>query len=100
MAKAWEQREKETGPAFTAFEAYRAMPPDERSLAKLGVSLGKSTTLMEGWSSKHDWVDRARAWDNELARKVLDEEQRRQAKAIAKVRGRYRDVAGQASGVS
>jgi hypothetical protein len=92
MAKAWEQREKETPQAFAAFESYRGMDPEDRSLAKVGKALGKSAPLMERWSAAHDWVDRARAWDNELARKVLDEEQRRQAKAIAKVRGRYRDA--------
>jgi hypothetical protein len=92
VAKAWEQREKESPQAFAAFEAYRAMEPEDRSLAKVGKALGKSAPLMERWSATHGWLDRARAWDNELARKVLDEEQRRQAKAIAKVRGRYRDA--------
>ncbi len=94
MAKAWERRDKETPQAFAAFELYRAMPPEERSGAKVGISCGKSASLMERWSAAHDWLDRARAWDNELTRKVLDDEQRRQVKAIARVRQRYR-VAGQ-----
>ena len=51
--------------AFPAYLIYRDMGP-ERSCAKVGRALGKSSTLMERWSSKWSWVSRARQWDEEL----------------------------------
>nr|DAI11664.1 MAG TPA: hypothetical protein [Caudoviricetes sp.] len=58
------------------------MPAGERSLAKVGKRLGKSTALMERWSSKNHWVERARNHDKELAR-VAYEEEAMKVKAMA-----------------
>lgn len=35
--------------------------------------MGRSNTLISGWCSKWDWVERARAYDNELARQEFAE---------------------------
>src|SRR5438445_221547 len=60
-----ERLPKETAKAFDAFLAYAKMGPQKRSLAAVGQALGKSTTLIEKWSSRHDWVKRAALWDNQ-----------------------------------
>lgn len=61
--KPYEQQPKETDVAFAAFKTYRDM--EERTLAKTGKALGKSAPLMEGWSSRWRWGERATAWDRE-----------------------------------
>jgi hypothetical protein len=48
------------------------MPAAERSLAKLGRSLGKSTALLEGWSSRHAWVQRCAEWDRFLEDQAVE----------------------------
>ncbi len=52
----------ETSKAFAAFCAYRDMGP-ERSLVAVGRELGKSGTLLERWSDRHQWTTRAAAYD-------------------------------------
>ena len=64
MKHPWQRQKRESARAFEAFQAYRDMGPS-RSLAKVGEELGKSDTLIERWSSKYRWVERARAWDEE-----------------------------------
>lgn len=66
--KPWEQQDDETAVAFHAFTVYRDTPADERSLRVVGQKLGKSTVLMERWSSLNRWVRRAEAWDGECDR--------------------------------
>jgi len=76
MAKAWERKTGESGPAFQAFCLYLGLPyseePTGRSLAKVGQKLGKSTTLMERWSTAHEWQERCREYDNEIQREELE----------------------------
>lgn len=90
MAKVdpWELQEGESTKAFEAFCVYRDLGIN-RSIAKAGESLGKSQALLEGWSSKHSWVDRAAAWDAEQDR-ILRQEQ---LKEIKKMRKRHADLA-------
>ena len=68
-AQSWERLPTDTDRSFEAFEAYRQMGA-ERSLAKVGQKLGKSTPLMERWSKHHHWVERTAAWDRHEARTV------------------------------
>lgn len=86
--KPWERLPKETTEAFEAFKEYRDMGA-ERSLAKVGEKLGKSTPLMERWSARHDWGNRVKAWDDEIeheaSKNLLNE--------IAKMRARQRKQA-------
>lgn len=62
MTAPWARRDKESDPAWQAFTIYRDMGL-ERSLSKVGSSLGKSKTLMDRWSAEHSWVERAVGWD-------------------------------------
>lgn len=66
----WERQPGETPKAFEAFELYCKLG-EERSLVKVGRKLGKSTTLIERWSSQWKWVNRARDYDNEMKRREL-----------------------------
>lgn len=71
----WEQQPKESNKAFEAFVLYCEIgkePGKKRSLAKVGQKLGKSTTLIERWSSLWNWQQRVRDYDNELKRQELN----------------------------
>lgn len=57
---AWGRQENESARAFQAFEVYRDLGV-ERSLVKVGQTLGKSRALIERWSVQHDWVNRVEA---------------------------------------
>lgn len=63
----WERQFNESPQAFEAFAAYRDMGA-ARSNAKVSRLLCKSKALMDRWSSEHDWVKRAAAWDAEKDR--------------------------------
>jgi len=81
MSHPWERQPQESAPAFAAFDTYRSLGP-ERSLARVGQTLGKSTDLMERWSTRWGWVARAAAWDDHLAavaRKQEEATRKRQA---------------------
>ena len=61
----WDRRDKESEEAWEAFQTYRDMGV-RRSLRLVAQHLGKSEGLMTGWSSKHDWPNRARGYDRWL----------------------------------
>lgn len=63
----WERMKGETAKAVEKFRLYRDLGPS-RSLAKVGRSLGISTTRCEELSVKWNWVARAAAWDDEQDR--------------------------------
>lgn len=86
--KPWERLDKESTVAYDAFKVYRDMG-NERSLAKVGAQLGKSTALMERWSAQHDWQKRVLAWDDEIERVASED----LMKEIAKMRARQRKQA-------
>lgn len=86
--KPWELQPEETSRAYEAFCIYRDLGP-RRSMRETAEKLGKSQGLMEGWSTKYKWGERATAWDNEqdrIARKSQLEE-------IKKMRKRHADIA-------
>jgi len=58
------QRLGESAKAFAAFVVYRDMG-EERSLEKVAQELGKSVSLLQRWSSQHEWVTRVLAWDTD-----------------------------------
>lgn len=68
----WERKKGESSESYAAFKLYYQMG-DKRSCAKVAKNLGRSNTLISGWCSKWDWVERARAYDNELARQEFAE---------------------------
>lgn len=84
----WERQEDETPKQFEAFVVYRDMG-EERTLAKVGKTLGKSATLIERWSSKNKWSDRIAEWDREQDR-ILRQQH---LKDIKKMRERHAKIA-------
>jgi hypothetical protein len=52
----------ETTPAYAAFVVYVRLGPN-RSAAAAAKQVGKSETLLERWSARHNWLRRAQAWD-------------------------------------
>lgn len=84
----WERQKTESPQAYEAFVTYRDLGA-ERSTSKVARQLGKSTTLMNRWSSAHGWVERARQYDNHL-----DGEARREAvKKVKEMTGRQIKIA-------
>lgn len=63
----WERQSTDTDRSWEAFEVYRQMGP-RRSIQKVAEKLGKSRTIMERWSLRHDWRRRVLAWDRHEAR--------------------------------
>lgn len=88
----WERQPRETPKAFEAFCAYRDMGTD-RSCSKVAAVVGKSFSLMQQWSQKNGWVERAAAWDDEQDRLKRDADQKAQIEAIKKMRKRHTEVA-------
>ena len=64
----------ESAKAFAAFCVYRDQG-SRRSLAAVGQSVAKSTTLMARWSSQWSWVERAATWDAENGLKIAAAQQ-------------------------
>ncbi len=91
-SKAWEQREKESAPAYEAFLAYRDAEPGQRTVRAVAQKLDKSVTLIGRWSSQHDWLDRARSWDNEVARGADAREKEKQIKRVVSARARHKKL--------
>lgn len=85
----WERQEGESTKAYEAFCIYRDLGIN-RSIAKVGKVLGKSQALLEGWSSKHGWVERAAQWDSEQDRVARQQ----QLDEIKKMRKRHATLAG------
>lgn len=75
----WERQAGESSVAYEAFLIYRNMShetdgeKEKRRLASVAEKLGKSLKLMERWSRTWGWVERARAYDNELQRISMEE---------------------------
>ena len=68
----WEQQENETATAFAAFVLYRDLGLGIRSTGKVAQELGKSTALIHRWSSRWNWVNRCRVYDQELDRMIRE----------------------------
>jgi hypothetical protein len=72
---------RESSQAREAFDCYLSLGP-QRSLAKVGQALGKSTTILERWSKAHAWQERIAAHEKKLAEQAAQEEgdERRRAR--------------------
>jgi len=68
----WEQQANETATAFAAFVIYRDLGLGIRSIGKVCQELGKSTALIHRWSSRWNWVNRCRVYDQELDRLIRE----------------------------
>jgi len=63
----WDRQPGETARAWEAFTTYRDDGP-ARSLRRTADRLGKSHSLIEGWSVRWAWVSRCAAWDEDQER--------------------------------
>lgn len=84
----FEQRENESAEAFEAFAIYRDMGV-KRSTAAVARECGKHKSLMDRWSSAHEWQKRVFAYDSwcaaqrrEAVRQEHIERGRKQAEAL------------------
>lgn len=93
----WERQIGESHKAFEAFHEYCLMG-NTRSIRKVAEKLGKSQQLLSRWSSKWDWVNRGREYDNELVRIETEEAK----KELAEMRKRQIEMGKyfQAKGVA
>ena len=66
-APVWTRMPRESARAHEAAGVYFEMRAN-RSLAAVSRKLGKSVSLIERWSKRWGWVDRAAAYDDHLAR--------------------------------
>lgn len=83
--KIWTRRDGESPVAHAAFKEYLRQG-DDRSLVRVGEALGKSTTLMERWSSAHDWPARSVAYDQYTLAAVTDGEMESMAAKLSECR--------------
>lgn len=58
----WMRRERETEPAYRAFQVYMRV----RTLQKVCEETGKSWQLISKWSAQWSWVERVRSFDCHL----------------------------------
>ncbi len=63
----------DTPKSYAAFVVYRDQGSD-RSCAKVGEVLGKTTTMIENWCSQHNWVARVAMWDKEIEGRATKQE--------------------------
>ena len=66
----WDRQPGESAPAYEAARLYFDLGA-QRSLEQVRQKLGKSKDLMERWSARWAWVDRAAAWDAMLRSREL-----------------------------
>jgi hypothetical protein len=72
----WERRSNEYVKAYEAFKMYADLG-SRRSARRVWERLGKSRALIERWSARHQWTERAKAWDED------QDKQRRKAEDSA-----------------
>jgi len=68
----WERQKGESSQAFEAFSIYRDLGA-KRSIRAVAQQLDKSRQLLGRWSATWEWVERARAYDNDLERQEREE---------------------------
>jgi hypothetical protein len=66
MAQSFEQQARESAKAFAAFSIYLGLG-SERSLEMVRQKCGKSSRLIQRWSSRWNWDERVRAYEENLA---------------------------------
>jgi len=88
----WNRLPSESAVAFAAFRMYRDMNPVHRSLRRVAQRLGRHLSLVERWSSRHAWVQRTRARDEERHRLQMQAQEAEWIEQAKQHAGRlYRD---------
>lgn len=78
----WERQPGESNKAYTAFCIYRDLPPTQRSLKEVTIrfyekdraKVRRASKMIEKWSVRWRWVERAEAWDQERDRRAREAE--------------------------
>ena len=63
----WDPLPGEPGTSYAGFVTYREQRIGHRSLRRVAQRLGRARSLIERYSSRFGWVQRAQAWDVEQA---------------------------------
>lgn len=63
----WERQRGESPQATEAFRLYRDLGP-QRSVRKVSEACHKNESLLNRWSQRWAWVERAASWDDEVDR--------------------------------
>lgn len=63
--KAWDKLKDETEKAYEAFSTYRDLGVG-RTFVAVAEKLQKSYTLIRRWANKHNWEERAAAYDSSV----------------------------------
>lgn len=91
MANFPAQRPSESAQAYEAACAYFVMGAD-RSQEAVSQKLGKSRQIISRWSAQHDWVERTRTYDADVAQDIAQEHTRRYLAELEDHRKRYADA--------
>lgn len=83
MANLWDQQPKETSKAFLAFIAYRDLGM-RRSSSAAAQQVGISHHTAMELSTRHNWLERVRAWDAYIDKQT----QHNQIEAVKKMKER------------
>jgi len=81
----WEQQVGESPRAFFAFRLYRDLT-EKRTLAKVAQTLGCSSTNVERWARRWNWVNRSYEFD------LVEEERLRQQMSRERIAHRRRQI--------
>ena len=95
LGEPWERQPDETAVAWEAFLLYRNLGA-KRSNAKVAHQLGKSKQLIDRWSSRHKWVRRVEAYEQDQEREYqaeLAEARRAMARRQAANAALFQDAA-------
>ena len=63
--------DKQSGESYPAYEAFRVFL-NQRRYPAVAQQVGKQLSLIKRWAKRHDWRERADAYDSELNRKALE----------------------------
>lgn len=92
MLKLPDRLPDETEKAYSAFVHYCGLGYN-RSLADLGNLLGKSASWAESWSSRYNWQERVKVYDDQIHLLVATEQAKAHLSEIEKLRKRSSELA-------
>lgn len=83
----WVRQDDETEVAYEAFRTYLNLG-SRRTMRLTAETVGKNPSLMERWAQRHDWRERARAFDRHMDSAETDG----LAEELARVRNRHMEL--------
>jgi len=91
----WDRLPRESGPAYTDFRAFLLLGP-QRTVVEAAKQVGKSERQLRKQVRRHDWWERARAYDIATARSE-DEETAQRLQTIHRQRQEFAEWAERAA---